>query len=220
MTEKSIAAGGPRSVTRITDPKALRALAHPIRMSLMGLLRTEGPLTATRAAELLGESTAATSFHLRQLAKYGMAEEAPGGQGRERPWQATTMSTDVPDFPDDSELAAAGGMYRAILAERYFEWLKRWLDQRPAKPGEWQRADHFGDMLLYLTSDELADLGQRMRDLFDEYVDRTAQPELRPPDARLISVLQFAFPMIGYFGGPSRPSRAATAEPTSESSDQ
>jgi len=220
MTEKSIAAGGPRSVTRITDPKALRALAHPIRMSLIGLLRTEGPLTATRAAELLGESTATTSFHLRQLAKYGMAEEAPGGQGRERPWQASTMSTDVPDFPDDSELAAAGGMYRAVLAERYFEWLKRWLDQRPAEPGEWQRADHFGDMLLYLTSDELADLGQRMRDLFDEYVDRTAQPELRPPDARLISVLQFAFPMIGYFGGPSRPSGAATDEATSDSSDQ
>ena len=220
MTEKSIAAGGPRSVTRITDPKALRALAHPIRMSLIGLLRTEGPLTATRAAELLGESTATTSFHLRQLAKYGMAEEAPGGQGRERPWQATTMSTDVPDFPDDSELAAAGGMYRAVLAERYFEWLKRWLDQRPAEPGEWQRADHFGDMLLYLTSDELADLGQRMRDLFDEYVDRTAQPELRPPDARLISVLQFAFPMIGYFGGLSRPSGAAIDEATSDSSDQ
>jgi hypothetical protein len=123
------------------------------------------------------------------------------------------MSTDVPDFPDDSELAAAGGMYRAVLAERYFEWLKRWLDQRPTE-GEWQRADQFGDKLLYLTAGELADLGQKMRDLFDEYVDRTAQPELRPPDARLISVLQFAFPMIGHLGGPSRPSA------TSESSDQ
>jgi predicted transcriptional regulator len=88
MTEHSIAAGGPRSVKRITDPKALRALAHPIRMSLIGLLRTEGPLTATKAAELLGESSATTSFHLRQLAKYGMAEEAAGGNGRERPWQA------------------------------------------------------------------------------------------------------------------------------------
>lgn len=220
MTDKSIAAGGPRSVKRITDPKALRALAHPIRMSLIGLLRTEGPLTATRAAELLGESSATASFHLRQLAKYGMAEEAPGGQGRERPWQATTMSTDVPDFPDDSELAAAGGMYRTVLAERYFEWLKRWLDQRPAEPGEWQRADQFGDMLLYLTSDELADLGQKMRDLFDEYVDRTARPELRPPDARLISVLQFAFPMIGHLGGPSRSSLSAAHETPDESSDQ
>ncbi|MGN6677473.1 MAG: hypothetical protein ACTHKL_06770, partial [Streptosporangiaceae bacterium] len=104
--------------------------------------------------------------------------------------------------------------------ERYFEWLKRWLDQRPAEPGEWQRADQFGDMLLYLTSDELADLGQKMRDLFDEYVDRTARPELRPPDARLISVLQFAFPMIGHLGGPSRSSLSAPHETPDESSDQ
>jgi uncharacterized membrane protein YfcA len=41
-------------------------------MALVGLLRTEGPLTATRAAELLGESSGTTSFHLRQLAKYGL----------------------------------------------------------------------------------------------------------------------------------------------------
>jgi hypothetical protein len=202
MAENSIAAGGPRSVKRITDPKALRALAHPIRMSLIGLLRTEGPLTATRAAELLGENSATTSFHLRQLAKYGMAEEAPGGHGRERPWQATTMSTDVPDFPADPELAAAGGFYRAVLAERYFEWLKRWLDERPMEPGEWQRADQFSDRLLYLTSEELADLGHKIRDLFDPYVDRTARPELRPPDSRLITVLQLAFPMIGHLGAP------------------
>lgn len=207
MPEKSIAAGGPRSVKRITDPKALRALAHPIRMSLIGLLRTEGPLTATRAAELLGESSATTSFHLRQLAKYGMAEEAPGGQGRERPWQATTMSTDVPDFPDDAQLAAAGAMYRAVMAERYYEWLKRWLDQRPIEPGDWQRADFMGDRLLYLTSDELVDLGEKMRDVFDEYVDRTARPELRPPDSRLIAVVQFAFPMVGHLGTSMRPPR-------------
>src|SRR5258708_12496804 len=96
MAENSIAAGGPRSTKRITDPKALRALAHPIRMSLIGLLRTEGPLTATRAAELLGESSASCSFHLRQLAKYGMAEKAPGGQPRERPRQPPTISPALP----------------------------------------------------------------------------------------------------------------------------
>ncbi len=215
MAENSIAAGGPRSIKRITDPKALRALAHPIRMSLIGLLRTEGPLTATRAAELLGESSASCSFHLRQLAKYGMAEEAPGGQGRERPWQATTMLTDVPDFADDSGLAAASGLFRSVLAERYFESLKRWLDRRPAEPAEWQRADQFSDWLLYLTASELADLGEKIRGLLDEYVDRTAQPELRPQDSRLISVLQLAFPMIGPFGGGA--SQRGDANPAGES---
>src|SRR5207244_3338301 len=74
-----------RTVTRLTDPRALRAYAHPVRMALMGLLRTEGPLTATRAAELLGESSGTCSFHLRQLARYGLVEEAGGGTGREKP---------------------------------------------------------------------------------------------------------------------------------------
>src|SRR6202034_4268220 len=80
-----------RTVTRLTDPRALRAYAHPVRMKLVGLLRTEGPLTATRAAELLGESSGTCSFHLRQLAKYGLVEEDGGGTGREKPWRATSM---------------------------------------------------------------------------------------------------------------------------------
>ena len=107
-----------RSVKRMTDPRALRALAHPLRLSLLGMLRTEGPLTATRAGELLGESSASCSFHLRQLAKYGLVEEAGGGRGRERPWRATTMFTDIPTVADSPELAAASGLFRSLVAER------------------------------------------------------------------------------------------------------
>ena len=81
-----------RTVTRLTDPRALRADAHPVRMALMGLLRTEGPLTATRAAELLGESSGTCSFHLRQLAKYGLVEEA--GR-RDRAGEAVAGDHDV-----------------------------------------------------------------------------------------------------------------------------
>ena len=60
-----------RTVTRLTDPRALRAYAHPVRMALVGLLRTEGPLTATRAGELLGESSGTCSFHLRPPGRAG-----------------------------------------------------------------------------------------------------------------------------------------------------
>src|SRR4051795_2876431 len=65
----------------LTDPRAMRAYAHPIRLRLLGLLRRHGPLTATQAAARLGESSGTTSFHLRQLAKYGFCEPAGGGQG-------------------------------------------------------------------------------------------------------------------------------------------
>src|ERR1035437_6622354 len=91
--DRGAGGAGGRTVTRLTDPRALRAYAHPVRMALVGLLRTEGPLTATRAAGLLGEASGTCSFHLRQLAKYGLVEEAGGGPGREKPWRATAAPT-------------------------------------------------------------------------------------------------------------------------------
>ena len=185
-----------RSVERLTDPRALRALAHPIRLRLVGLLRVEGRLTATRAAELLGESNASCSFHLRQLAKYGLVEEAGGGKGRERPWRATAMFTDWPSHSDDPELAAAGDLLSSMIAERYFERLMRWLDTKPTESPEWQEAAIFGDTMLYLTDEELADLAVAQRALLDTYLERLPHPELRPPGARLISYLQLAHPVI------------------------
>jgi hypothetical protein len=184
-----------RTVTRLTDPRALRAYAHPVRMALVGLLRTEGPLTATRAAELLGESSGTCSFHLRQLAKYGLVEEAGGGTGREKPWRATTTST-VWDAPGDGtpETAAAAGLLRSVLAEQYFEQLTRWLEASPGEPAEWQQAAMLGDRILYVTPAELEELRGRMREILDEYFARYLRPELRPEGARQVTWLNIAFP--------------------------
>jgi predicted ArsR family transcriptional regulator len=183
-----------RTVVRLNDPRALRAYAHPVRMSLIGLLRTEGPLTATRAGELLGESSGTCSFHLRQLAKYGLVEEAAGGTGREKPWRATAQLTHVPRVTDDPELAAAAGQVRATLAEMYFARLTRWLGRSAAEPVQWQEAAQFGDQILYLTAGELKDLRERIEELLDGYLDRLVRPELRPEGARRVEYLQFAFP--------------------------
>ena len=183
-----------RTITRLTDPRALRAYAHPVRMALMGLLRTEGPLTATRAAELLGESSGTCSFHLRQLAKYGLVEEAGGGTGREKPWRATTTSTAWDPIADTPEATAATGLVNTVIAEQYFEQLMRWLEASPAEPAEWQQAAQLGDRILYVTAAELEELRRRVRGLVDEYFERQLKPELRPPDARLVSWLHLAFP--------------------------
>jgi predicted ArsR family transcriptional regulator len=188
--------GGPadRTVTRLTDARALRAYAHPVRMKLVGLLRTEGPLTATRAGELLGESSGTCSFHLRQLAKYGLVEEAGGGTGREKPWRATTTSTDWDAIADTPELSAATGMLNTMVAEGYFEQLMRWLEASQDEPAEWQDAAMLGDRILYLTADELTELGRKVRELTDAYFERLVKPELRPEGARLVSYLHIAFP--------------------------
>src|SRR5262249_56698118 len=80
------AAEGAMVTRKLTDARAMRALAHPVRISLLEALMHAGTLTATQASELVGESPANCAFHLRTLAKYGYVVEAGGGKGRERPW--------------------------------------------------------------------------------------------------------------------------------------
>ena len=186
--------GVPRTVTKLTDPRALRAMAHPIRLSLIGLLRREGPLTATQAGELIGESSASCSFHLRQLAKYGLVEEAGGGKGRERPWQATALFTSWPDVAEGPEAAAASSLLSSVIAERYFESLMRWLEAKPDQPERWQHAAHFGDTMLYVTPEELTGLAAETQAMMDRFLDRVQHPERRPPGARRVTYLHLAFP--------------------------
>jgi predicted ArsR family transcriptional regulator len=185
--------GAPREL-QLTDPRALRAMAHPIRLALIGLLRSEGPLTATRAGELLGESPASCSFHLRQLAKYGLVEEAGGGTGRQRPWQATAQLTHVPNFAASPDQEAASELFWTVLVERYFEQAVRWLERKGREPRAWQEAAPFGDLILYLTVEELAELGREVDALAERYLDRTAHRELRPEGARKVTFLKLAFP--------------------------
>jgi predicted ArsR family transcriptional regulator len=183
----------PRTI-ELTDPRALRAYAHPIRMRLVGLLRREGALTATRAAELLGESSGTCSFHLRQLAKYGMVEEAGGGRGREKPWRATARSTSWSNLPATPEMTAATQLLTTAVADRYHELMREWIAASPDEPAEWREAAGLGDAILYLTADELAQLGRDLDAVLEPYADRVPRPETRPPGARPVTLIQMAFP--------------------------
>nr|WTB11986.1 helix-turn-helix domain-containing protein [Streptomyces antimycoticus] len=185
----------PARATQLTDPRALRAYAHPTRMRLVGLLRTEGPFTATRAAELTGESVASCSYHLRMLAKYGLVETAPGGQGREKPWRATARFTEWPNYSEDPAVAEASRALETAAAERYFELMTRAIEERPDLPREWQEAEHIGDNVLYLTAEELADLGEKLDCLLRPYEDRQGDPKARPQGVRLVQIVRAAFPL-------------------------
>ena len=185
-----------RSIARLDNATALRAYAHPVRMKLILALRTRGPLTATQAARLLGESSGTASFHLRQLAKYGLVEETGDGTGREKPWRATATSTDWDEMPKTPEAAAAAGLLSQVLVESYFAQLMRWLEVRTGESEEWQRAAFIGDRYLWLTAEELARLGHDLAAVADKYFERQARPELRPPGARLVTYLHLGFPNV------------------------
>ncbi|GAA2653686.1 helix-turn-helix domain-containing protein [Streptomyces aculeolatus] len=177
----------------LTDARALRAYAHPTRMELVGLLRRHGPLTATRAAELTGESVAGCSYHLRMLAKYGLVEQSGGGRGREKPWRATARTTHWEAAYDDPSATEAVGDLTMAQVEAYVRKLGAALADRHRLPREWQAAEYSGDWSLYLTPEELTGLTEEMTRLLSRYDDRFADPARRPEGARLVSMLRLAF---------------------------
>lgn len=184
-----------KRTVQLTEPRALRALAHPIRLELMGLLRREGPVTATQAGEQIGESAASCSFHLRQLAKYGLVEEAGGGHGRERPWRATAISTEWASRGPDEETDAAGAMLSKVVVERYLQNAIAWLDRRSSEDPEWVEAAAISDALVYMTVDELREVDEKIQALLEPFLQRLEDSEPPAAGARPVTVIALGFPL-------------------------
>ncbi|GAA4360236.1 helix-turn-helix domain-containing protein [Angustibacter luteus] len=180
------------------DARTLRGLAHPLRVRILGMLRRDGAATATGLAEKLGQSSAATSYHLRQLAEYGFIVEVEElGQGRERYWKSASRSTtlDVGAYVTDPELAANTETYLRAVTRMSADLVQSHLDEKVALPGHWQSAGTFNDIRLRLTPDQADELAERMWALVNEYprADELAPPvddtdpgeALRPVDVQL-----------------------------------
>jgi predicted ArsR family transcriptional regulator len=78
-----------RDLPKLSDVRMLRGIAHPVRNRILEELSASGPMRAADVAEQLGVPANQASFHLRQLAKYGLVEEAPelARDGRDRVWR-------------------------------------------------------------------------------------------------------------------------------------
>jgi DNA-binding Lrp family transcriptional regulator len=175
---------------RLADPVALRAYAHPVRMKLVGLLRREGPHTATQAAARIGESVPSCSFHLRQLAKYGLVERVPGADARERPWRATAFFTIWEGGTDDPEYQAAVDQLEAVVFSRYAERVREFLQRRQLESRAWRRVTGPSDYFLYVTPDELRRLQRGLEELLEPYRPRVSDPSRRPAGARGVELIQ------------------------------
>lgn len=178
----------------VTDPRALRALAHPIRLALLEALADAGTLTATQAGEVVGESPASCSFHLRQLAKYQFVEEAGGGTGRQRPWKVAHVGMRFRDFDDNQETAMAAVGLQSVLRERYLERYARAAAARGHLPKKWQEVTGDSQFLLYVTPAEMSELDQEVSAVLMRYQDRVADPDRRPKGSRPIETLVLAYP--------------------------
>jgi predicted ArsR family transcriptional regulator len=196
-TDEAAPHGGNLPLTeprRLTDPRAMRAVAHPVRIALLEVLGTEGPLTATQAGEHIGESPTTCSFHLRQLAKYGFIEEVEGVPGRRRPWRLIHTGLSFSDVSDDPETRLAATALSRVLHAFYLDRLKEGLALRRDTPTEWQKATGASEFLLYVTVEELQALDEQVEALVKPFVERIGNPKRRPRGAVPIEVLFFAYP--------------------------
>jgi DNA-binding transcriptional ArsR family regulator len=176
-----------REPVKITDPKAIRALAHPARLVVIEELYSGKELTATECAELAGLSPSAMSYHLRSLEKVGIVERAEStGDGRERPWRAAGGYLSVDAESDIAEGATLGTLVLNRLTDQFNAWLARRSQEDPA----WRDAALLSSGQVRMTPAELDDLGALLGKELDRYRGR----EDDPPDARRVRFSVFAFP--------------------------
>jgi DNA-binding transcriptional ArsR family regulator len=184
----------PRHNTReVADPRAMRALAHPVRLALLDALGVRGPLTATEAGEAIGESPTTCSFHLRQLAKYGFVEEAGRGAGRRRPWRLAHVGLHFSDVHEDAATATAATALDGVLRERRIGRMRAGMEARARQPREWQEVTGASQFLLHVTPAELRALDEEITGLLMRHRDRVADPARRPPRSQPIEMLLFAY---------------------------
>ena len=162
-------------LTSVTpSPAGLKALSHPVRLQLLGLLRVDGPATATTLAAQVGINSGAASYHLRQLAQHGFITDAPErGNARERWWQAAHQSTyadNTADTPDERQTIDA---YLQSVAMVYTQNLQAHIEERDTLSDEWRRASTLSDYYLRLSPAKARAVVQQLHALLQEVHEST-----------------------------------------------
>jgi len=195
--------GGPAKdrVLNLTDPKAIRALAHPLRWDLLEALGQAGTLTATQASEMLGESPANCAFHLRTLAKYGFVEEAGGGRGRERPWRRTYDRMSWRTRQDNPEASHAAEALEQVWLDRSFGRARHSLTSQDSWPKTLNDALGGSTSRLYLTAEEASEIYSEIRKTLDRLclpARERRDPKRRPADAIPIEFILLGYPVLDF----------------------
>ena len=175
----------------LRDPKAMRAMAHPVRLQVLEILGEEGPLTATELGERIGESPANTSFHLRTLAKYGFVEEAERGKGRSRPWREVTGALVVREEELDGEARRAAVAMASAKRMVLLRLIERWAAERFGYSKKWQAVGFEMEFRTRMTADEVKKVGREIWDVLAPY--RRPKDEV-PKGAKAVTIAAWGFP--------------------------
>ncbi|WP_018349335.1 ArsR/SmtB family transcription factor [Longispora albida] len=179
---------------RVSSTGEFKALAHPIRLSLLGALRAHGPDTSAGLARRLGTDTGTTSYHLRKLAEAGFIEDDPSTDGRERRWRAAHQLTDW----DSTALAATAEGREAmhLLRNQQVGNLQRDISQFQHHiadvPAEWIEAAGIGDLLIRLSPEAVTELWDR----FYAHAEELREREAANPAAVPVSIVVSGYPRL------------------------
>ncbi|MEV7965019.1 helix-turn-helix domain-containing protein [Sphaerisporangium sp. NPDC088356] len=182
---------------RVSDPQALKAVSHPLRVRLLGALRLDGPATATELAARFGESSGSTSYHLRQLARYGFVEEDPERRdARERRWRSVHGYTSWSELElgESPEGREAADFMRNRQIEVLVHDRERFESERESWGPAWVDAAGMADDMARLTPASVKLLYER----FSALIHEMEASDAGSPDAQRVSVHLAAFPSRGY----------------------
>ncbi|MDX2744552.1 MULTISPECIES: ArsR/SmtB family transcription factor [Streptomyces] len=192
---------GPQNVEEdsvVLDAKGLRAMAHPVRVHLVGLLRKYGPSTATRLAERLGVNSGTASYHLRQLGAAGFVEEdTERGNARERWWRSVHQMTELNDRELADREPEAIMAFLQSVATTYTLRTRQTLNELQAMPRTWRNTFDMSDMALRLTPEEAVALRQELRAVLARYRRDTPEAAASAPEgAERVGVITQLLPEL------------------------
>ncbi|MEV6949852.1 helix-turn-helix domain-containing protein [Streptomyces sp. NPDC051172] len=180
----------------ITDPKAMRALAHPVRLAILDHLHRYGPTTATQLAPDVGATPSVTSWHLRHLASFGLVRDSePASDRRQRRWEAVARGFrfKAPQDPADNEGRSAAQMLSQQMFLRYSDLPIRWAAEvEPELDPAWRRLAGLANTRVVISADELATVEDGIERILAPYVTRDAAKQ--PPDARGVRLMRYVLP--------------------------
>lgn len=180
----------------ITDPQAMRALAHPVRLAILDHLQRNGPATATELAPDVGASPSVTSWHLRHLASFGLVRDSePGPDRRQRRWEAMARGYrfESPRDPQDVEGKSAARVLSQQIFLQYGDLPRRWAAEvEPELDPVWRNLAGLANTRVVVSAQELATIEDQMERILAPYVTRA--PAERPIDSHGVRLMRYFLP--------------------------
>jgi DNA-binding transcriptional ArsR family regulator len=177
----------------LTDPRAMRALAHPVRLAILEQLQRHGPATATQLAPTVGATPSVTSWHLRHLAGFGLVRDSDAGHDRRQRWWEAAARGFRFEASGDEESQSAARVLSHQMFRQYGDLPHQWITEvEPHLDPDWRRLGGLANTRVVLSPAELEAVEKAIEQVLAPYV--TRDPADRPTDGRGVRLMRYTLP--------------------------